>query len=99
MINFFVQKKTDRSNLKNKFMKKQKVWFITGASKGFGLEIAKAALAAGDKVVGTVRNNAEGLESALRGGKGAPGGDLGDGTLPGAGGETLVVTLDVTKEE
>jgi NAD(P)-dependent dehydrogenase (short-subunit alcohol dehydrogenase family) len=62
-------------------MKKQKVWFITGASKGFGFEIAKAALAAGDKVVGTVRSNAGGLATAL-------GGDS----------ETLVVTLDVTKE-
>lgn len=25
-------------------MKTQKVWFITGASRGFGLEIAKAVL-------------------------------------------------------
>jgi len=47
-------------------MKTQKVWFITGASKGFGLEIAKAALAAGDKVVATVRSNAEQLKSALQ---------------------------------
>jgi len=46
-------------------MKKQKVWFITGASKGFGFEIAKAALAAGDKVVATVRSNADGLRSVL----------------------------------
>jgi NAD(P)-dependent dehydrogenase (short-subunit alcohol dehydrogenase family) len=38
-------------------METQKTWFITGASKGFGFEIAKAALQAGDKVVGTVRNN------------------------------------------
>jgi NADP-dependent 3-hydroxy acid dehydrogenase YdfG len=37
----------------------QKVWFITGASKGFGLEIAKAALANGDKIVATVRKNPE----------------------------------------
>ena len=71
-------------------MKKQKVWFITGASKGFGFEIAKAALAAGDKVVGTVRSNAEGLESALAGRKNALVGPKGgDGTWPGAGGETL----------
>ncbi len=34
----------------------QQVWFITGASKGFGLEISKAVLAAGDKVVATARN-------------------------------------------
>lgn len=32
-----------------------KVWFITGAGRGMGLEIAKAALAAGDKVVATGR--------------------------------------------
>lgn len=47
-------------------MKTQKVWFITGASKGFGLEIAKAALAAGDKVVATVRSNAEQLRAILK---------------------------------
>jgi NAD(P)-dependent dehydrogenase (short-subunit alcohol dehydrogenase family) len=33
-----------------------KVWFITGASKGFGLELTKAALAAGDAVVATARD-------------------------------------------
>jgi NAD(P)-dependent dehydrogenase (short-subunit alcohol dehydrogenase family) len=32
-----------------------KVWFVTGAGRGMGLEIAKAALAAGDKVVATGR--------------------------------------------
>lgn len=37
---------------------KKKVWFITGASKGFGFEIAKAALASGDQVVATVRKDA-----------------------------------------
>ncbi len=37
-------------------MKKQKVWFITGASRGFGLEIVKAVLESGDKVVAAVRN-------------------------------------------
>ena len=36
-------------------MKTQKVWYITGASSGFGLEITKAALENGDKVVATVR--------------------------------------------
>lgn len=44
-------------------MNKQKVWLITGASRGFGLEIVKAALAAGDKVVATVRSNPEKLKS------------------------------------
>lgn len=32
------------------------VWFITGAGRGMGLDIAKAALAAGNKVVATGRN-------------------------------------------
>jgi len=34
----------------------RKVWFITGASKGFGMELTKAALDAGDAVVATARN-------------------------------------------
>jgi NAD(P)-dependent dehydrogenase (short-subunit alcohol dehydrogenase family) len=33
-----------------------KVWFITGAGRGMGVDIAKAALAAGHKVVATGRN-------------------------------------------
>lgn len=36
-------------------MKKQSVWFITGASRGLGLEIVKAVLESGNKVVATVR--------------------------------------------
>ena len=32
-----------------------KTWFITGATRGLGLEIAKAALRAGDRVVATGR--------------------------------------------
>lgn len=36
-----------------------KVWFITGAGRGMGLEIAKAALAAGHKVVATGRDTDE----------------------------------------
>jgi NAD(P)-dependent dehydrogenase (short-subunit alcohol dehydrogenase family) len=36
-------------------METSKVWFITGASRGLGLDIAKAALAAGNKVVATGR--------------------------------------------
>ncbi len=46
-------------------MKAQKVWFITGASKGMGFEIAKAALQNGDQVVATARTNAQQLQSAL----------------------------------
>ena len=37
-------------------MKKNKVWFITGAGRGMGVDIANAALAAGHKVVATGRN-------------------------------------------
>lgn len=33
-----------------------KVWFITGAGRGMGVDIAKAALAAGNKVIATGRN-------------------------------------------
>jgi NAD(P)-dependent dehydrogenase (short-subunit alcohol dehydrogenase family) len=44
----------------------KKVWFITGASRGFGLEIAKAALAAGDKVAATVRSKPEQLAAHLQ---------------------------------
>ena len=46
-------------------MKTQKVWYITGASSGFGLEITKAALENGDKVVATVRKAPEKLEESL----------------------------------
>ncbi|WP_184548113.1 SDR family oxidoreductase [Mucilaginibacter sp. FT3.2] len=38
-------------------MTKEKVWLITGAGRGMGLDIAKAALAAGFKVVATGRNS------------------------------------------
>lgn len=37
-------------------MEKKKVWFITGAGRGLGVDIAKAALAAGHNVVATGRN-------------------------------------------
>jgi NAD(P)-dependent dehydrogenase (short-subunit alcohol dehydrogenase family) len=40
-----------------------KVWFITGAGRGMGVEIAKAALAAGNKVVATGRNTAKVAEA------------------------------------
>jgi len=38
------------------YMTHQKVWFITGAGRGMGVNIAKAALAAGNAVVATGRN-------------------------------------------
>jgi NAD(P)-dependent dehydrogenase (short-subunit alcohol dehydrogenase family) len=45
-------------------MKEKKVWFITGAGRGLGVDIAKAALAAGQAVVATGRNPAK-VASAL----------------------------------
>src|ERR1700691_2783387 len=36
----------------------QKTWFITGATRGFGVEIAKAAMRAGDRVAATGRSRA-----------------------------------------
>src|SRR6266581_313940 len=40
----------------NDTMTNRKIWFITGASRGMGVEFAKAALAAGHAVVGTSRD-------------------------------------------
>ena len=37
-------------------MREKKVWFITGAGRGMGVDITKAALAAGNAVVATGRN-------------------------------------------
>jgi NAD(P)-dependent dehydrogenase (short-subunit alcohol dehydrogenase family) len=45
-------------------MTDQKVWLITGAGRGMGVDIAKAALAVGDAVVATGRNP-ERVSSAL----------------------------------
>lgn len=36
-------------------MSNKKVWFITGAGRGMGLDIARAALAAGYKVVAVLQ--------------------------------------------
>jgi NAD(P)-dependent dehydrogenase (short-subunit alcohol dehydrogenase family) len=44
-------------------MKKQKAWLITGASRGFGLDITKKVLDSGDRVIATVRKNATELEA------------------------------------
>ena len=46
-----------------------KVWFVTGASRGIGFEVAKAVLASGDKVVATARKS-EGLAASLGGDEG-----------------------------
>src|SRR5947209_3092849 len=42
--------------MNNEVMKNKKVWFITGAGRGMGVEIVKAALVAGNNVVATGRN-------------------------------------------
>jgi NAD(P)-dependent dehydrogenase (short-subunit alcohol dehydrogenase family) len=41
-----------------------KTWFITGISRGLGLALAKAALAEGDTVIGTVRSGTPDLKAA-----------------------------------
>ncbi|WP_081949391.1 oxidoreductase [Paenibacillus durus] len=46
-------------------MTNQKVWFITGAARGIGLEILKAVLETGDNVVATVRKSADSLADQL----------------------------------
>ena len=43
-----------------------RTWFITGANRGLGLEVARAALDAGDNVVATARKPDE-IENALAG--------------------------------
>src|SRR5215207_9942796 len=47
-------------------MTDKKVWFITGAGRGMGVDIAKAALAAGNAVVATGRRP-EAVEQTLGG--------------------------------
>ena len=42
-------------------MKTQKTWFITGAGRGFGMDITEAVLNSGDNVVATVRSKPEAL--------------------------------------
>ena len=37
-------------------MTEQRIWLITGASQGFGLELARVALGRGDRVIATSRN-------------------------------------------
>jgi NAD(P)-dependent dehydrogenase (short-subunit alcohol dehydrogenase family) len=44
------------------------VWFITGASRGFGLEITKEALSRGDSVIATARNPQTVLDAVPDGG-------------------------------
>jgi NAD(P)-dependent dehydrogenase (short-subunit alcohol dehydrogenase family) len=46
-------------------MNTQKIWFITGVSRGFGLEVARAALAAGARVIATVRSQPAQLAATL----------------------------------
>jgi NADP-dependent 3-hydroxy acid dehydrogenase YdfG len=40
-------------------MKSDRVWLITGASRGIGADIARAVLACGDKLVATARRTAD----------------------------------------
>ena len=49
--------RVDQSIDRTGIMTNKKVWFITGAGRGMGADIAKAALAAGHAVVATGRNS------------------------------------------
>ncbi|KAL2870580.1 putative short chain oxidoreductase/dehydrogenase [Aspergillus lucknowensis] len=59
------------------------VWFITGASSGFGLDLALLALSAGHKVIGTVRDASRASDAVS--------------AIKAKGGEIL--ELDVTKAD
>jgi NAD(P)-dependent dehydrogenase (short-subunit alcohol dehydrogenase family) len=48
-------------------MTDKKVWFITGAGRGMGVDIAKTTLAAGNSVVATGRRP-EAVEQVVLGG-------------------------------
>ena len=45
-------------------MTNKKVWFVTGAGRGMGVDIARAVIAAGDAVVATARNT-DTIDAAL----------------------------------
>ena len=51
--------------MKGPNMKNSKVWIVTGAARGFGLEITRAVLATGDTVVAAVRSRPEELKTQL----------------------------------
>lgn len=46
-------------------MKNPKTWLVTGASRGFGLDISRAVLESGDRVLATVRSNPQQLQKNL----------------------------------
>jgi hypothetical protein len=50
------EQQDDRPDVNKEATMAQKVWMITGASRGLGAEIAKAVLAVGDKLIATARN-------------------------------------------
>jgi len=64
-------------------MTDKNVWFVTGAGRGMGVDIARAALSAGHAVVATGRNP-DAVANAID---------------PGASDDLLVVKLDVTKPD
>jgi NAD(P)-dependent dehydrogenase (short-subunit alcohol dehydrogenase family) len=43
--------------------KNARVWFISGVSRGFGRELAQAAIAEGDLVIGTTRSGESDIRS------------------------------------
>ena len=60
-LDFYFRRRSGCRLVKEGPMRGKKVWFITGAGRGLGVDIAKAALAAGNAVVPTGRNTDEKL--------------------------------------
>ncbi|OTA78978.1 hypothetical protein M434DRAFT_402161 [Hypoxylon sp. CO27-5] len=60
------------------------VWFITGASNGFGLILALKALKAGHRVIGTVRNKTKSADAVKQ--------------IESAGGQVIELDLNEPKE-
>jgi NAD(P)-dependent dehydrogenase (short-subunit alcohol dehydrogenase family) len=70
-----------------------RVWFITGASRGLGLAIARAALTAGDSVMATARRPEKLAADLSRYGARVATASL-DVTVPGAAADPLRETVD-----
>src|SRR3954464_12245768 len=74
-------------------MTDKKVWFVTGAGRGMGVDIVKAALAAGHAVVATGRNT----DAVARAGGAAPAVPAAKRAAPRPGDATAAVSAAVDR--